>query len=46
MKKTISHAAVMLGFAFPHYPMLIWYVRRMSDGSDEPHGLVPKAPAG
>ena len=46
LDRKISSVAAGIGFALALYPMLLWYVRRMSDGSDEPLGLVALAAAG
>lgn len=38
-------AAVSIGFLAAFFPLIIWYFKRMSDGSDEPMGLVALAAA-
>ena len=44
-KKMLDQAAAALGFTLALYPMLVWYLRRLGDGSDEPLGLVALAAA-
>ena len=46
MKPARSHVpalAAVVGFTAALFPLAIWYVRRMGDGSDEPLGLLALA---
>ena len=40
MEKTLSIAGVTLGFFAAFWPLGYWYTRRLTDGGDEPLGLL------
>lgn len=40
LKKALSVAGIAIGFCAAFWPLALWYLRRLSDGGDEPLGLA------
>lgn len=44
-RRAVNHAMILVGAGLAFWPVWVWYVRRMTDGSDEPWGLAALAAA-
>ncbi|MBK1854816.1 archaeosortase/exosortase family protein [Verrucomicrobiaceae bacterium 5K15] len=40
LKKALSVAATTIGLSAAFWPLILWYLRRLTDGGDEPLGLA------